>query len=973
MAKQYVVRTANGSESNPILHAELLLKIKAREVSETDEVAVYPGGVFVPINTIYEFEEALASRSIGKEINSKDSNVSNADDIEKTSVEVISKPNEWNLESDDVTVIKGRERVTKNPDAEETKILTLQQEKKLVDSFVDQSKKKPKPDWGGIDPKVQKEKTVFLERPKEMLGKEEQKKRKFGIPKKSFLILIMLALVAYEMNFEDEDQPPPIKEVIILKPVRPKLPSGGTEAVDPEKSMKIYNSAMGYYIQDSVQGYRRAVEGLHASLRSDPQNVKALAMLASSYINLIDSSNKDETTFQVINKLIELSRTKEVQLVETLMAEVEYLTMSRRIDAAIQRLSDHYKITGKFDPALYFYMGWAYSQKNDTANALKYLNQIPASALPIPKLYHLRGMMLEKTNAIDEAKAEYLRALKLNPKHTKSILGLVRVAYKKGEIKSVTKHVDFLIANASLQSPPDFVEALTYRAKLALAYKKPKLAVASLERALSIEPKNNDLRLEYYALLASTDGGGKYKGLARMYALVLEAENLMRLRKWHEATIVLIQARDAFPDSVLPIERLGDITFENGEYNKAQSYYKKATQINKKSGPLAIKYIESLIKSRDVAEAQKVLQQYKTHPKLKSSIDRLAGDLFMTNQSYPQALQSYRKAMSRDVVDTEVYSAYANALRELDQCKDAQFFFMLSQRMDPLNFEAILGSARCLLKTDGITIAVARIQDELGKLSVARADYLTGIAELYFLDSQTDQALQFTSQAHQADPEYPDAFRVEGEIYLKQMSSNKQYQQLALEALKAYSDRKPSNPYGYLQRFEIYLKESNFDAAEKEILRVFDVSPRYPELHYRRAQLYIKLGRMKDALTELEEELKINPRLVKAMIELGNIMVRLNRLDDGMKYFVEAMSLDPTSASAKIGAGYVNFKKKQFSSAVALYLAALAYDKGNPDIYKKLGQVYLESGERQKAGAMFRSYLDLAPDAPDRNEYSQYR
>ena len=33
-------------------------------------------------------------------------------------------------------------------------------------------------------------------------------------------------------------------------------------------------------------------------------------MLASSYINLIDSSNKDENYFSVISKLIEMSRAK---------------------------------------------------------------------------------------------------------------------------------------------------------------------------------------------------------------------------------------------------------------------------------------------------------------------------------------------------------------------------------------------------------------------------------------------------------------------------------------------------------------------------------------------------------------------------------------------------------------------------------------------------------------------------------------
>jgi tetratricopeptide (TPR) repeat protein len=151
------------------------------------------------------------------------------------------------------------------------------------------------------------------------------------------------------------------------------------------------------------------------------------------------------------------------------------------------------------------------------------------------------------------------------------------------------------------------------------------------------------------------------------------------------------------------------------------------------------------------------------------------------------------------------------------------------------------------------------------------------------------------------------------------------------------------------------------------------VSPKYPELHYRRATLFSKLGKTKEALQELEEELKLNSRHVPARVESGNILVRLNRSDEAMNLFVEAMQQDPSHVGAKVGAGYVNYLRRQYSSAIALYLAALAYDKGNPDIYKKLGLAYRDSGDRMNAGKMFRSYLDLAPDAPDRQEYQQYR
>ena len=329
--------------------------------------------------------------------------------------------------------------------------------------------------------------------------------------------------------------------------------------------------------------------------------------------------------------------------------------------------------------------------------------------------------------------------------------------------------------------------------------------------------------------------------------------------------------------------------------------------------------------------------------------------------------------MARDTIDTEVYSAYANALRELDQCKDAQFFYSIAQRLDPFNYNAILGAARCLLKTDNVQTAVARIQEELSRLPKARADLLDGIAEIYATANDGERALQFTQQAKDVDSDYPESYKIEGNIYSRQMLTNKDAKKKALEAFKAYSDRKPSDPYGYLQRFEIFLKDSNFEAGTEELNRVFEVSPRYPELHYRRAQMYSRMGRTKDALAELEQELKINPRLVKALVEQGNILSRAGSLDEAMKSFVKAMEISPQDSGAKLGAGFVNYQKRQFPSAIALYLSALALDRGNPEIYKRLGLVYKESGENAKAAQAFQSYLDLAPDAPDRSEYEQFK
>lgn len=938
MANLYVIRPREGKASQPFPADEIIKRIHRGELKETDEISLFPNQFALNIKDYPEFE-----KEFGRD---PDKTLIYDSQAERTGI------HEQKTAFTDVTSVRNE----------------IAHEPIPMDAFQDEG--------------VRNEQTLFLDRPKELTSREpnlqkkkpEQRKKLLGftIPKKSFLIIMMLFLVAYEMLFEDDSEQSSRSDVVMV-PVRPKLPTGGTTKVDPESSVKIYGQGLKPYLEDTVQGYRRSVDIFQLALQYDPQNVKALAMLASSYLNLIDSSNKDENTFSVINKLIELSRLKQLDLVETLMAEVEFLGASRRFDAGIQKLIDYSRVSGKFDPVLYYYLGWLYSQKGEYANSMKYLNLIPASALPMPRLYYLRGLLLEENKEFDEARAEYRRALNLNPKHARSILGLVRISEKKGELKQVVRLVEFLVGNPSLQSPKEYVSSLIYRSKLALLFNQPSEAVSSLERAIRIDPKNEDLRLEYYSLLSGSIKNSKYQSLAQMYALVLDGERNMRAGKMHEAQAVLLQAQDTFAKSIIPYEKMGDLFYQTGEFERAQAQYKRALEIDPRAGEVAVKLIDSLIHNHEWDDAQKFLAMYRAHPKLKSSIDRLAGDLAYNQNNYNQAVQFYRKAMARDTIDTEVYSSYANALREMDQCRDAQFFYSTAQRLDPFNYNAILGAARCLLKTDNVDTAVGRIQEELSRLPKARPDLLSGIAEIYYTAHENEKALQFTEQSKNVDPDFADAYRIEGNIYAHQMLTRKDAKKKALDAYKAYSDRKPSDPYGYLQRFEIFLKDSNFEAGAEELNRVFEVSPRYPELHYRRAQMFSRMGRTKDALNELEQELKLNPRMVRALVEQGNILSRSGNIDEAQKSFVRAMQLDPQDASAKVGAGYVNYLKRQFPSSIALYLSALALDRGNPDIYKKLGQAYRDSGEGKKAADAFQSYLDLSPDAPDRAEYEQFK
>jgi tetratricopeptide (TPR) repeat protein len=193
-----------------------------------------------------------------------------------------------------------------------------------------------------------------------------------------------------------------------------------------------------------------------------------------------------------------------------------------------------------------------------------------------------------------------------------------------------------------------------------------------------------------------------------------------------------------------------------------------------------------------------------------------------------------------------------------------------------------------------------------------------------------------------------------------------------LEALKAYSDRNPSDPSGYLERFRLYAEKQQYPKAEEELLRVLERFPKYPSIHLLKGNLYLAMNDHRTAFLEYQIELKNNPNNADALLAIGKEYIGQGNYDEALKSLSQAMRVAPGAAEPKHWAGWATFLEKNYLGAVALYQAAIQIDSGNPMIYKRLGSAYKMLGNEQAAGAAFKRYLELAPDAPDRADFERY-
>lgn len=825
------------------------------------------------------------------------------------------------------------------------------------------------------DPKYKKlvlEATIALNRP----GLVAPKKR-LRLPdrKELFRIILVSAALGYfgYDSFLKEQKNSATQFLKRSEQFRPSFPKKLNAVADPAAGLKLYADGLKYFSLDHVRGYKAAAVRFSQAATTDPENIKAYAMLASAYVNLIETSTKDETFFQVISQLIDAAKAKGVDVPEVIIAEAEFRTITGRPDAAIQRIVDYTKGKTSFDPSLFIYIAEAFLAKGKAADASKYIQNFPDNQVWSPRIYYLRGRISEELGDVPKAFENYEKALNGWPTHAKSRLRKVFLSWKGGNISGSSKDLKQVLSEPELLSPSDLGQANYLLSQYYSVKQDFQSALDSIERALYLDKHNRDYLLEYYTLRgregSSIPGA---KGEARMFFYLLDGEKQLKQGQIGEALGMFLRARAENPHSIQPLIKIGDMFLQLNDLVNARMNYQKAAAMEPNSIEVWSKYISVLIQSYEWEDAQKAMDKIRQVQTSASSIDKAAGDMYAKQGRYPEAAQYYKKSMSRDSIDPDVYVAYGKILMAVKSFKDAPFFFTLARRLDPLSTEPIILIAKAIAEVEGPDVGIQFLKDELQKSGAARPELLAAIAELEIRKGQWSAAQEYVDQARELNPDYAFPWKLQAQIFLNDENTDKKALDRALEAFKSYSDRNSSDPSGYLERYRIFMKKAQFEKAEAELEKIYAIYPKYPNLHLYKGMMYTNMGNHKVAAVEYATELKNNPGSATTLVFLGKAYLELGSAKEALTHLVKAMGLQPQNAEAKIFAAVANHRMKNYTGAIALFRAAIQLDAGNPQLYKRMGECFRDMGDVINTRASFQKYLQMEPDASDKAEIERY-
>ncbi|MFB0565568.1 MAG: tetratricopeptide repeat protein [Candidatus Aminicenantaceae bacterium] len=171
-----------------------------------------------------------------------------------------------------------------------------------------------------------------------------------------------------------------------------------------------------------------------------------------------------------------------------------------------------------------------------------------------------------------------------------------------------------------------------------------------------------------------------------------------------------------------------------------------------------------------------------------------------------------------------------------------------------------------------------------------------------------------------------------------QLFSDEKYDE-AIVLLEQFLEENPDAYYVHLSIGDCYREKGEFDKALER---------------YKRSQEQAQ----KDELIGMETS-------AKALASIGEIYLRKEDFETAQKYFKQSIDTHPDNEILAFNVGEIYFSNRKIDEAIHYFELASQIKPDWAPSYLKLGYVYLNKGDNEKARLSFNKFLELDPESPE--------
>lgn len=190
------------------------------------------------------------------------------------------------------------------------------------------------------------------------------------------------------------------------------------------------------------------------------------------------------------------------------------------------------------------------------------------------------------------------------------------------------------------------------------------------------------------------------------------------------------------------------------------------------------------------------------------------------------------------------------------------------------------------------------------------------------------------------------------------------------EAIANYTEAirlDPQNRRAYYGRGNAYAELGDYEEAVADYSQAIRLDPNQPGAYYSRGVVLSYQGQYEEAVADYREALVLSPTYASAYNNLAWTLAHDLDTDyeEALEYALRAVELDPDEYHHDTLA-MVYCKLEQYDEALDHYYLALSLDPHFAASYRGRADVYLALGDHQSALEDYERYLDLEPEASDR-------
>jgi tetratricopeptide (TPR) repeat protein len=628
-------------------------------------------------------------------------------------------------------------------------------------------------------------------------------------------------------------------------------------------------------------------------------------------------------------------------------------------------------------------------------------------------LYLIKAEILESENNFINAGAYYDQAVKLWPQWNTARFGLARMYYKQGKFAEAReqylamyntnkelKAALFGLALVELKASKDIEKALPYFSN---GFEiKQKLPRDFLTEAL----------FNYAQILM--DRKENKKALEVAQAGYRESPSHRALKE----LVVTLGGDDKVENAQSEIMLIGDQFANSGDCLVAQAQYKAAFELDSNNAMAAFKAGRCLWKINQTRDAiawleksigadPNMLQAYvlkADYESQKYNFSNAARTLQVASRKFSQsheitkaqALLEFRKnnmvgAIQYGERAVKIYNAdvelltllarahvfyYMNApsvgkdsLAKKDSSKELALKYSgRAIDLEPAWPESQITYAKVMSASEGLIRGESYLK-QLIKNYPYTIEYRVALAEHYkenekYSDSATmyEEVVSIDSKNKKANFGLAETYRILNKPELAQRYYN-------LTSVLDPSDVEPmfANAKLLLETAAGNEVKAKTEQALAKLELVKKINPDFPKVSFLMAKCYLELNDYQKSMDMIKEEKSRNPNLADSFMLAAEIFYRKGQFKECAAEYSAAIKIRPSSAELYVKSAICYRNSDALEVAEDMLAIALQKESGYAEIYREQAFIFEKKGSPSQAVLLFKKYILLSPNAPDRD------